>query len=129
MSGRIVHFEIPADDVARARSFYADAFGWTMMPMPEMEYTMVQTGPGTEQGMPAEPGFINGGMMHRQEPLTHPIVTVDVEDIDAALRKVEELGGKTLLGRQPVGDMGFAAYFTDTEGNTVGLWQLARPSS
>ena len=125
MSGRIVHFEIPAADLDRAQTFYREAFGWTITPMPEMQYTMVQTGPATEQGMPSEPGFINGGMMQRQDPITSPVVTVHVEDVDDALRHIEELGGKTVAGRMAVGEMGFAAYFSDPEGNVVGLWQTA----
>ena len=41
MSGRVVHFEIPYDDAARARAFYSDVFGWEAMEMPEMGYTLV----------------------------------------------------------------------------------------
>ena len=66
MSGRVVHFEIPYDDGDRARRFYKEAFGWQLQEIPEMEYTLVTTGPGGEQG-PSEPGFINGGMLHREE--------------------------------------------------------------
>ena len=44
-------------------------------------------------------------------------------DIDESLKKVEELGGTTVLGRQDVGGMGWAAYFKDVEGNLMGLWQ------
>jgi predicted enzyme related to lactoylglutathione lyase len=52
-------------------------------------------------------------------------VVVDVDSIDDALRRIEELGGSTVLARQPVGDMGFSAYARDTEGNVVGLWETA----
>ena len=45
MSGRVVHFEIPADDVGRAEEFYRSAFGWTLNSMPDMGYTMVSTTP------------------------------------------------------------------------------------
>ncbi len=45
MNGQVVHFEIPADDVERAQAFYRDAFGWQINPMPEMQYTMVNTTP------------------------------------------------------------------------------------
>ena len=38
---------------------------------------------------------------------------------------IGELGGSTVRGKEPVGDMGFAAYFTDSEGNLVGLWETA----
>jgi predicted enzyme related to lactoylglutathione lyase len=124
MSDRVVHFEIPFDDGERATGFYGEAFGWNLNAMPEMQYVMVSTGP-SEQGPPSEPGFINGGMLQRQGPIGAPVVTVNVDDIDASLEKIEKLGGKTVIGKQPVGDMGFSAYFEDTEGNLLGLWQNA----
>ena len=57
-----------------------------------------------------------------------PIITVDVEDIDATLATIEELGGTTVTPRQEVGQMGFAAYFNDPEGNLMGLWENAPAS-
>jgi uncharacterized protein len=125
MSGRVVHFEIPFDDGDRARAFYRDAFGWQLQEWGEGSYTLVTTGPSGETG-PEEPGFINGGMMRREGPGDGPIIVIDVEDIDAALENIEKLGGQTLLGRQAVGEMGWAAYFKDVEGNSMGLWQTAR---
>jgi uncharacterized protein len=124
MSGRVVHFEIPFDDGNRARAFYSEAFGWDVAEMPEMDYTMVSTGP-TEDAGPTEPGFVNGGMAQRGDSFTAPTVVIDVADIDEALKKIEGLGGATLLTKTPVGDMGFSAYFRDPEGNAVGLWQNA----
>jgi predicted enzyme related to lactoylglutathione lyase len=128
MSGRVVHFEIPFDDAERAQGFYRETFGWNLTSMPEMSYTMVQTGPVSEQGMPSEPGYIGGGMFARQDPLRNPVLVVDVEDIDATLKKIGELGGSTLRPKEPVGDMGWAAYFSDPEGNVIGVWQTARSS-
>lgn len=129
MSGRVVHFEIPFDDGDRARGFYRDAFGWDVREMPELSYTMIASGPTTDQGMPSEPGFVNGGMAQRDaSPAKSPVITVDVESIDAALEKIETLGGSTILAKQAVADMGFAAYFTDSEGNVMGLWENAAPS-
>ena len=125
MSGRVVHFEIPFDEGDRARAFYQNVFGWSIVPMPEMDYTLVSTGPTTEQGPPSEPGFINGGLMQRTDGFHGPVIVVDVEDIDAALAKVEELGGTTVQPRQEVAQMGFSAYFDDPEGNLMGLWQNA----
>lgn len=125
MTGRIVHFEVPYDDGERARVFYREAFGWNLTEMPELSYTMASTGPVDEQGMPAEPGFINGGMFQRTADLTQPMLTIDVPDIDAAWKTIESLGGERVGEKLPVGDMGFAAYFKDPEGNTLGLWQSA----
>ncbi len=124
MSGRVVHFEIPFDDADRARGFYREAFGWDLMEMPGMSYTLATTGPSGDTG-PTEPGFINGGMLRRESPNEGPIMVIDVDDIDASLARIEELGGQTLLGRQAVGEMGWAAYFKDVEGNSMGLWQSA----
>ncbi|WP_127128240.1 VOC family protein [Georgenia sp. SYP-B2076] len=130
MSGRVVHFEIPFDDAERARRFYSEAFGWQMQGMPELDYTVVSTGPSApDGGMPAEPGYIGGGMMQRQEPVRSPVVVIDVDDIDSALEKVASLGGSTVVPRQPIGDMGYSAYFKDSEGNLVGLWQNATPGA
>lgn len=125
MTGRIVHFEVPYDDGERARAFYRDAFGWNLMEMPEMNYTMVSTGPVDERSMPSEPGFINGGMFQRNGELTRPVLTVDVPDIEAAWKTIESLGGERVGEKAAVGEMGFAAYFKDPEGNILGLWQSA----
>jgi uncharacterized protein len=124
MSGRVVHFEIPFDDGDRARSFYKDVFDWQVMQMPEMGgYTLVMTGPSGDAG-PTESGFINGGMLSREQGATSgPVIVIDVPSIDESLAKISTLGGSTVVGKTPVGDMGFAAYFTDPEGNVVGLWE------
>jgi len=127
MAGGVVHFEIPVDDEERAGKFYSSAFGWDVSPMPEMSYTIIKTTPTDERGMPSVPGAINGGMFRREGTVTSPVVTVDVDDIDAALEKIEALGGSTVTPREEVGGMGWAAYFRDTEGNVVGLWQNAVP--
>ncbi|MBJ7451448.1 MAG: VOC family protein [Blastococcus sp.] len=121
-----MHFEIPYDDGDRARGFYKAAFDWEIVQMPEMGgYTLVMTGPSGEQG-PTEAGFINGGMLSREMSATrHPVVVVDVPSIDATLERIPELGGSVVAGKTAVGDMGFAAYVTDPEGNVVGLWETA----
>lgn len=128
MAGGVVHFEIPADDENRAREFYSAAFGWGFEVMPEMGYSLAMTTPLDGQGRPAVPGSINGGLFKRGEGLTAPVVTVDVDDIDAALEKITALGGSTYRGKMQVGGAGWNAYFTDPEGNIVGLWQNAARS-
>jgi predicted enzyme related to lactoylglutathione lyase len=115
---KVVHFEVPFDDGERATAFYREAFGWQLDSMPQMQYTMVTTTDSESAG-------INGGMLHRQGPITAPVITIGVDDIDESLARIENLGGKVAIGRQPVGDMGFSAYVHDTEGNLIGLWQNA----
>ncbi|MEJ7844763.1 MAG: VOC family protein [Acidimicrobiales bacterium] len=125
MNGSVVHFEVPFDDGDRARSFYRDVFGWQIQPMPGMDYTIVSTGPAGDDGMPGEPGYIGGGMFQRAAPVATPVIVLAVDDIDATLAEVASRGGATVRAKEPVGDMGFAAYFTDCEGNLMGLWQSA----
>lgn len=121
MSGRVVHFEIPFDDEKRANEFYAEAFGWSIQQLPG--YTLAASGPTTDQ-VPTEPGFINGGLLNRDPAgAAGPVIVVDVPDVDEALVKIEKLGGSTVSGKRAVGDFGFAAYFKDTEGNLMGLWE------
>jgi predicted enzyme related to lactoylglutathione lyase len=117
---KVVHFEVPFDDGERATTFYREAFDWQLNSMPQLQYTLVTTTPTDET---SAGGGINGGMLHRQGPITAPVITVGVDDIDASLARIEKLGGKVAIGKQPVGDMGFSAYFHDTEGNLIGLWQ------
>lgn len=125
-SARVVHFEIPYDDADRASTFYRTAFEWDLQSWPgdESGYVLAGTGPNGDQG-PTEPGFINGGLLRRDETFTGPDVVLDVPDIEAALVAVEQAGGTRVSPKAPVGDMGWAAYFRDTEGNLVGLWQTA----
>jgi uncharacterized protein len=123
---KVVHFEIPADDLDRAKSFYGSIFGWQLqtMPMGEGEYTVVMTTPVDEKTqMPTEPGAINGGMMKREGGVSAPVITVDVDAIDEALSQIEASGGSTVTPRTPIPGMGAYAYFKDPEGNVLGLWE------
>lgn len=123
---KVVHFEIPADDLDRAKNFYGSVFGWELqtMPMNEGEYTSVKTTDIDEQTqLPTEPGAINGGMFVRDERLTSPVITIDVDGIDDALKQIEAEGGTTVAPRTAIPGMGAFAYFKDPEGNVLGLWE------
>lgn len=128
---KVVHFEIPADDLARAQKVYTKVFGWNAqkVPMPGVEYYMVNTVPVDQKGMPKEPGAINGGMMKRNIPGESPIIVINVSSLDEYLKKVTAAGGKVVLPKQTVGDMGLYARVSDTEGNIIGLWQDLKDSS
>lgn len=128
MAGRVVHFEVPFDDPERAHTFYSEVFGWEIQAMPGLDYHFVQTGPTDETGMPTESGYIGGGMFTRQEDVGQPIITIDVDDMSSALASIAAHGGSAVTEPAQVGDMGVAAYFTDSEGNLMGLWQSLDPS-
>ena len=123
---KVVHFEIPADDLDRAKNFYGSVFGWELqtMPMNEGEYTSVKTTDVDEQTqLPTEPGAINGGMFVRDERVTSPVITIDVDGIDDSLKQIEAEGGATVTPRTAIPGMGAFAYFKDPEGNVLGLWE------
>lgn len=121
---KVVHFEIPFDDKARAQQFYADAFGWKLTEFPEMNYVMAETAPSGERG-PKEPGAINGGLFPRPHEAPHPVVYVAVDSIEASLKKTLEAGGKVVTPKTPIPGMGAFARISDPEGNVIGLFEGA----
>ena len=125
---KVVHFEIPTEDLSRAKEFYGSVFDWELhtMPMGEMDYTTITTTPVDEKTrMPTEVGGINGGMTRRSPQTPSPVITVGVDSIDDTLKKIEAGGGSTLTPRTPIPNMGAFAYFKDTEGNVMGLWETS----
>jgi predicted enzyme related to lactoylglutathione lyase len=126
---RVVHFEVPTDDLARAKEFYGSAFGWDLRDSDMgggVIYTSVGTVPVNEQMMPTEPGAINGGLMRRTADTPAPVITIGVDSIDGTLEKVEAGGGSTVQPRTEIPGMGAFAYFKDSEGNVMGLWETFR---
>lgn len=122
--GRLVHFEIPADDPQRAIDFYEAVLGWSAQRYDaEVPYWLVSTGDESEPG-------INGAVMPREEGATSGakgprafVCTAQVDDIDAALKSVEDNGGRYDGQRMTIPGVGEHAYVLDTEGNTFGLLQ------
>ena len=122
---KVVHFEIPVDDLARAKGFYGSIFGWDQQDMEGWDYTIVRTTPVDEQQMPTEPGAINGGMRKRPADMPAPVLVIGVDSVDDALKQVEAGGGSVVRPRQEMPGMGVSAYVKDTEGNVIGLWESA----
>ena len=122
---KVVHFEIPVDDLERAKSFYGSIFGWELVttPIGDGEYTLVTTTPVDESMRSTESGGINGGMMQRSEVTPNPVITIGVESVDDALKQVEASGGAVVTPKTPIPGMGAFAYFTDPEGNVMGVFE------
>jgi predicted enzyme related to lactoylglutathione lyase len=113
---RPIHFEIPADDPARASAFYGEVFGWKFQkwdgPMP---YWLITTGGDGEPG-------IDGGLLPRQ-PGASTVNTIGVPSLDAALATIASNGGRTVVPRMAIPGVGWLAYCLDTEGNTFGIME------
>lgn len=121
---RVVHFEIQADDIERAKKFYESVLGWKISKfmkkedMGMMDYWMIETG---EEG----PG-INGGLYERKvadEKYYLYDCTVDVKDLDAAIAAVKANGGTIMKEKMEMKGVGWFASAKDTEGNRFGLMQ------
>lgn len=126
MDHTVVHFEIPAADVSKLKTFYEGLFGWKLLkaPMGGAEYWLIHTVPTDDKGMLLRPG-VNGGLYQKQ-PQQEGIKQVNyiaIESIDEYLAKVEKLGGKILVPKQQVPTVGWIAVAMDPEGNQFGLLQ------
>jgi predicted enzyme related to lactoylglutathione lyase len=129
MNGEVGHFEIPAKDFKRAKMFYSQVFGWKIneshMSSGET-YTSLQTTEVDSSNRPKSPGVINGGLVKMRDPNTAPVITIVADDIDASLESVEKNGGKTVVKRTEMEQYGAYAYFMDTEGNVMGLYEYPK---
>ena len=123
---KVVHFEIPFDDQARAQKFYSEVFGWNITKFPEMDYYLATTTPSDENMKPKEPGAINGGLLKKDPTGPHPVLVIDVASIDEHIAKIESAGGKTVMPKMQVGEFGLYARVADTEGNVIGIWQTLK---
>ncbi len=114
--GQIIHFEITADDVGRARQFY-EIFGWQTKNanMPGADYWLVDTGTKDLDK--------NGAIMPRSYKSQPVINWIKVENIDQMIDKVKKAGGKTIDKKQTVPEVGETIYAIDTEGNMFGMIQ------
>ncbi len=123
---KVVHFEIPADDMARAKKFYQDIFAWELVDIPGMEYVIVHTVAVDKDNMPLEPAAINGGITKRIPSEKNPVIVIEVPSIDDYVKKITKAGGKVVAPGQEVMGMGIYARVTDTEGNVIGIWETIK---
>jgi uncharacterized protein len=113
--GRVVHFEIAADDPERAAEFYRRAFGWEIAGWGgPSKYLLATTGPHDAPG-------INGAITERRSQQQPVINSIAVDSWEQAATAVAEAGGKVLMEKTPIPGIGYFAYCSDTEGNTFGI--------
>ena len=122
---RAVHFEIQASNPQALIDYYTGLFGWSFNKWEGGEYWLIHTGPEEKPG-------INGGLLPRRGPVPEPmaavnafVITVDVEDIDAALAKAATngSGGAIVVPKMPVPGIGWLGYARDPDGNIFGMMQ------
>jgi predicted enzyme related to lactoylglutathione lyase len=105
----IVHFEIPADDVERARKFYSTLFGWKIEKIEgEMAYWMI-----SQSGASSDKSSLGGGLIKRKDPQQPVLNCVGVPSIDEYSKSVNELGDKVVMPKTEVKGYGFFAVCSD----------------
>lgn len=113
--GRIVHFEINADNPERTVKFYGKVFGWKIGKWGQVDYWLASTGDENEPG-------INGAIQKRTGKET-TCIFVDVPSVDEYLKKIVQAGGKAVTEKMTILGVGYSAYCKDTEGNVFGIFQ------
>ncbi len=112
---RVVHFELGVINPERAIKFYRLAFGWTIQKYDgPMDYWLVTTGD------PKEPG-INGGLVISKDAQPRTVNAIAVDHIDESIKKIEQAGGKVVVAKTAIPGVGWLVYFSDPEGNLLGL--------
>lgn len=112
--GDITHIDIPVSDLKAAASFYGDLFGWDISEQPGFEGYPMWQAPNRISG---------GGLASRSTDFTQPRSYVEVDSIDETLAKVEANGGTVVMGKSPITDTSWWAFFNDPDGNTIGLYE------
>ena len=118
---RPAHFEIHASDPETLATFYKKVFDWKFQHMPQIDYWLIDTGPG--EG-------INGGMIKRRGPVASDgapvnafVVTVDVTAIDTYLKRALDAGATMAVAKMAIPHVGWQVYVKDPDGNILGLHQ------
>jgi predicted enzyme related to lactoylglutathione lyase len=118
---RPMHFEIQASNPQALIDFYTSLFGWSFNKWEGGDYWLIRTGPDEQPG-------INGGLLPRRGPPPEKmaavnafVITVDVDNLDAKLEKVE--GGAVVVPKMAVPGIGWLAYVKDPDGNIFGMMQ------
>jgi uncharacterized protein len=118
MANSVVHFEIFASDVERARKFYERVFGWTFEVAGPPDFYLISTGndedPGLTHGLIAKRrGSVAEGSLNAFR------VTITVRSIDESIAAIEAAGGKLRSSVALVPEVGKVVEFADTEGNVA----------
>jgi predicted enzyme related to lactoylglutathione lyase len=116
MASPVVHFEILGQDGEKLKDFYKNIFHWEIDSNNPMNYGLVK----------AEENGIGGGIGTAPEGSPNQATFyIEVENTDASLKMIEEMGGKTIVPTTVIPDMVTFALFQDPEGNLVGLVKAA----
>lgn len=114
-------FEIPAKNIARAKKFYENIFSIKMEDMPAMMGMKMASFP-TEMGSGKASGGLVESTQHKPS-VDGAVVYLNANpSIQTVIDRIEKSGGKVVMPKTQISpEIGYMAFFTDTEGNKVGL--------
>ncbi len=121
----VQHFEIPADDVERAITFYKGVFDWTMQKLSNPEDSSKDYWFFDTKDQNGNKG-IGGGLMKRQSSEHSVTNYITVPSVDDYASRIEEAGGKVIMPKTEIPDMGYIIVFLDTESNMFGLYEAIK---
>lgn len=114
---RFTHFELVTGDFEKTAQFYRTVFGWKVEKWDgPVDYWTITTGDASSVG-------INGGLMPSGGPFSGTVNTIEVENIDEYIPKVEANGGEFIFPKDVIPGVGYIAYFKDNMGIICGLHQ------
>lgn len=113
-------FEVSVSDMARAKKFYEAVFNVQLQEM-EMMGMLMAFFPGENMSGKVSGGLVQGPM-HLPSMDGAKIYFNGNPDLSDALGRVEDAGGKVTMPKTKIADdIGYMAFFIDTEGNSVAL--------
>ena len=112
--GDITHIDIPVTDLAKASTFYSTLFGWQIAEVPGFEGYPMWQAPNKISG---------GGLAPRDESFTQPRSYVEVDSIDDTLALAVANGAEVVMGKNPIDETSWWAFFRDPDGNVIGLYE------
>lgn len=114
---RVVHFEVPSEDMPASRKFYENVFGWKLTQWEgQMDYWLITTGAAGTLG-------IDGGLGGAANEMKGTVNTVEVPDLDESLRKAQENGAQVIMPKDEIPGVGYLAYVREPGGAVFGLMQ------
>ena len=113
--GRLIHFDLEARNLDRAKKFYEEVFHWEFQKWDgPTDYWLIKTGSDDQPG-------IDGGLTRTESDHPVTINTIAVENLDLVLERLQAAGGRIVREKSPIPGIGWMAYCLDTEGNYFGI--------
>lgn len=125
----VTWFSIPSDDMEKSATFYTKAFGWNVLPdikeeNADYDFKVALTAPSDDDYTAIDRGRVNGCIVKRAIGVQHPVVLVEVEDLEEAMKKIEAAGGKVTSDVIPMNSLNGKFFLaTDVDGNMLEIFK------